>query len=64
MPKHYNRDYTHNHCWTDEERLIVRRAYKGDQASAQAIADGLGISFYDVKAQVQKMGISFQDRHY
>ena len=33
MPKHYNRDYTHNHCWTDEERLIVRRAYKGDQES-------------------------------
>ena len=64
MPKHYNRDYTHNHCWTDEERLIVRRDYKGDQASAQAIADGLGISFYAVKAQVQKMGISFQDRHY
>ena len=64
MPKHYNRDYIHNHRWTDEERLIVRRDYKGDQASAQAIADGLGISFYAVKAQVQKMGISFQDRHY
>lgn len=40
------------------------RDYKGDGASAQAIADGLNISFYAVKAQVQKMGISFQDRHY
>jgi len=64
MTKHYKRDYSHNHCWTDEGRLIVRRDYKGDAASAQAIADGLGISFYAVKAQVQKMGISFQDRHY
>jgi hypothetical protein len=64
MPTHYNRDYSHNHRWTDDERLIVRRDYKGDAASAQAIADGLGISFYAVKAQVQKMGISFQDRHY
>ena len=64
MPKHYNRDYSHYHRWPDDERLIVRRDYKGDAASAQAIADGLGISFYAVKAQVQKMGISFQDRHY
>jgi len=60
----YIRNYKENHRWTDNERLIVLRDYKGDAASAQAIADRMGISFFAVKAQVQKMGISFQDRHY
>ena len=64
MPKHYKRDYKHNHRWTDEERLLVKRDYRGGRASVQALADRLGVSFYAVKAQVQKMGISFQDRHY
>jgi len=64
MPKHYKRDYKHNHRWTDEERLLVKRDYRGGRASAQALADRLGVSFYAVKAQIQMMGISFQDRHY
>jgi len=64
MAKGYRRDNRNNHRWTDDERLIVLRDYKGDHVSAQAIADGLGVSFFAVKAQVQKMGISFQDRNY
>lgn len=52
------------HKWTDEEREIVRRDYRGNRQSAEAIAVHLGVSYYGVKGQVQKMGISFQDRHF
>ena len=48
------------HKWTDEERLIVRRDYRGTNASAQQIAQRLGVSFYGVKGLIQKMGISFR----
>ena len=48
-----------NHSWTDDEIDIVRRDYKGTNASAQTIADHLGVSFHSVKGQVQKLGISF-----
>jgi len=62
MAGHYRRNQKNNHRWTEEERLIVRRDYQGDKASCQAIADALGVSFYAVKGQASKMGISFQDR--
>ncbi|HUV51634.1 MAG TPA: helix-turn-helix domain-containing protein [Dehalococcoidia bacterium] len=64
MAKNYTRNNKNNHRWTEDETLIVRRDYKGDKASTQAIADGLGVSFYAVKGQVSKMGITFQDRQY
>jgi len=53
-----------NHKWTEEERLIVRRDYKGTHASAKEIGDRLGVSFLAVRGQVLRMGITFQDRHY
>src|SRR4030043_1270000 len=46
-----------NHVWTEEDRDIVRRDYKGTNASAQMIADKLGVTFYAVKGQATKMGI-------
>ena len=46
-----------NHNWTDEERSIVRRDYKGTNASAQQIADYLGVTRHGVKGQAAKMGI-------
>ncbi len=46
-----------NHKWTEEERAIVRREYKGTNASAQAIADLLGVTLFAVKGQAAKMGI-------
>lgn len=49
-----------NHRWTEEERQIVRRDYRGTHESAWAIAEKLGVSFFGVKGQVQKMGISFR----
>lgn len=49
-----------SHKWTEEERQIVRRDYRGTNRSAQQIADTLGVSFYGVKGQIEKMGISFR----
>jgi len=49
-----------SHKWTDEERQIVRRDYRGTHQSAQQIADNLSVSFCGVKGQVQRMGISFR----
>lgn len=48
------------HHWTDEEREIVRRDYKGTNASAEAIAHrlGNGITKWAVKGQVQMIGLA------
>lgn len=48
------------HMWTEEERAIVRRDYKGTIASAQKIADDLGVTKYAVKGQAAKLGIMRQ----
>ena len=48
------------HQWTEEERAIVRRDYIGTGASAQEIADELGVTKFAVKAQAQKLGIMRQ----
>lgn len=48
------------HRWTEEELEIVRRDYRGTIASAQEIADRLGVTKYAVKGQVQKLGIAMQ----
>jgi len=48
------------HRWTEEELEIVRRDYRGSIASAQEIADRLGVTKYAVKGQVQKLGIAMQ----
>lgn len=54
------------HKWTDEEREIVRRDYKGTMASAIAIArclsylTGSEVTKYAVKGQVQRLGIAKQ----
>jgi hypothetical protein len=45
------------HQWTDEERAIVRRDYKGTNASAAEIAARLGVSLWGVKGQAAKLGI-------
>ena len=45
-----------NHRWTDDEREIVRRDYKGDNTSAQHIARKLNVSLFAVKGQVQRLG--------
>ena len=37
------------HQWTDEEREIVRRDYKGTNASSQAIAARIGVTMCAVK---------------
>ena len=46
-----------NHKWTDEEKEIVRRDYKGSHASAQKIADYLGVTRHGVRGQAANMGI-------
>lgn len=46
-----------NHKWTEAEKEIVRRDYKGTNASAQKIADQLGVTFCAVKGQAQKLGV-------
>jgi hypothetical protein len=48
---------THKHQWTEEERQIVRRDYKGTNASAEAIARELGLTKWGVKGQAAKLGI-------
>ena len=45
------------HKWTDEEREIVRRDYKGTNASAQIIAEHLGVTRCAVKGQAVALGI-------
>ena len=45
------------HNWTDEERAIVCRDYKGTNASAQVIANELNVTLYAVKGQASKLGI-------
>lgn len=45
------------HKWTDEEHDIVRRDYRGTNASYQRIADRLSVTFYAVKGQAAKLGI-------
>lgn len=49
-----------NHIWTDEDRDIVRRDYRGTNASSQAIATRLGVTFNAVRGQAAKMGLMRQ----
>jgi DNA-binding CsgD family transcriptional regulator len=51
---------TSKHRWTEEERQIVRRDYKGTNNSAQEIANRLRVTRCAVKGQVQNMGIAMQ----
>jgi hypothetical protein len=46
-----------NHKWTDEEREIVRRDYKGTHASNREIARMLGVTEYQVRGQASRMGL-------
>jgi len=48
------------HRWTEEERDIVRRDYRGTNASARPIAARLGVTIWAVKGQVQKLGIAME----
>ncbi len=45
------------HRWTEEELEIVRRDYKGTNASSQAIASKLGVTLAAVKGKAAVMGI-------
>lgn len=51
-----------NHTWTEEERVEVRRDYRGTTASAGVIAAHLGVTLYAVKGQVQTMGLGQRER--
>ena len=53
---------TAKHKWTEEELAIVQRDYAGDRASAQRIASHMGVSFYAVRGQIQRLGLGRQDR--
>ena len=48
------------HKWTEAEQAIVRRDYKGTNASAAEIAARLGVSKWGVKGQAAKLGIMRQ----
>jgi DNA-binding CsgD family transcriptional regulator len=45
------------HRWTDEERAIVQRDYRGTNASAAEIAHHLGVTKFAVKGQAAALGI-------
>lgn len=47
----------HSHKWTEAEKDVVRQEYAGNTASAQAIADKLGLRVQQVKGQIQALGI-------
>ncbi len=57
------RSRTGNHIWTDDERDIIRRDYKGTRESVQVLSGKIGASFYGVKGQIQKMGLSLVKKH-
>lgn len=46
-----------NHKWTDEDREYVRVHYRGDNKSAEEIAQVIGCTFNAVKGQVQNLGV-------
>ena len=46
------------HKWVDEERDIVRRDYRGTNASAAIIGAMLGVTLCAVRGQVANMGLS------
>jgi len=45
------------HRWTEEEKLIVRRDYKGNRESLNSLAQRLGVTLCAVKGQIPKMGL-------
>ena len=46
-----------NHCWTEEEREIVRREYGGTRESRRHLAAKLGVTEYAVAGQIGRMGL-------
>jgi hypothetical protein len=54
------RRYKTNHIWTEEEKAVVRQNYRGTCASADEIAELLGVTRYAVKGQASNMGICQQ----
>ena len=46
-----------NHCWTEEEREIVRQGYRQTHRSRRELAAKLGVSEYSVAGQVFRMGL-------
>jgi len=47
-----------HHKWTDEEKDIVRRDYKGTHASVREIARRLGVTEHQVRAEAYRMGLA------
>ncbi len=45
------------HQYTEEDKDIIRRDYKQDEASTYAIAGKLGVSYHAVKWQAKRMGL-------
>jgi len=58
----------HKHHWTDEEKDIIRREYRGDAESTRQLAakltylSGERITFFGVKGQVQRIGVGMVKR--
>jgi hypothetical protein len=58
--------HSHKHYWTEEERAIIRRDYKGTNRSAAEIASRISLLTGDtitkcaVKGQTVRLGISFK----
>ena len=46
-----------NHCWTEEEREIVRREYRHTRESRRHLAAKLGVTEYAVAGQIGRMGL-------
>ena len=53
---------TTKHKWTEEEKEIVRRDYRGNRESCEHIAGRIGVTTQAVKSQVQLLGLA-QVRH-
>ena len=49
--------------WTEDEREVVRRGYRGTNASARDVGRRLGRSVWAVKGMVQRLGITRTKPH-
>jgi len=47
-----------HHHWSEAERDIVRRDYDGTSESARRLAQRLGVTYYAVKGQIQRLCVT------
>lgn len=58
MPSKDSFSRKNRHVWTPDELEVVRAEYEGTDASAERIAAKVGVTFFAVKGQVQRLGLS------